>query len=174
MRRPGLRSAQETDGPRNRCVEKSMRMKRKGTICTGGRLTYQDAEAGAGQNGERHAVLCPWVRVQDHGHQGDEVAEEDRQDALPPGHACRGDGWRADGKNPGAARAAASETSVQCVRGHGPRPHRPTWLNVKRQLNPRTHRTEVHAPAIRHRVHSFPWSLEPKLTVGTTHPGPRD
>ena len=46
-----------------------------------------DAEAGAAEYGKRNAVLRPRVRVQDHRHEHDDVAEQDRQHRLRPGHA---------------------------------------------------------------------------------------
>ena len=45
------------------------------------------AEARAAQHGKRHAVLRAGVRVEDHRHQHDRVAEQDGEHRLPPRHA---------------------------------------------------------------------------------------
>jgi hypothetical protein len=45
-----------------------------------------DAEAGAAQHRERHAVLGAGMGVQHHRHQHHDVAEEDRAECLPPRH----------------------------------------------------------------------------------------
>ena len=46
----------------------------------------QDAERGPAVDRERDAVLRPGVGVEDHRHQDDRVAQEDREDRLPPVH----------------------------------------------------------------------------------------
>ena len=52
-----------------------------------GTLAPLHAEAGAAQHRERDAVFRAGVGVEDHRHQHDDVAEQDGQHRLPPGHA---------------------------------------------------------------------------------------
>ena len=44
------------------------------------------AERSPRVNGEGNAVLCPRVRVQDHGRQDDQIAKQDGADGLLPAH----------------------------------------------------------------------------------------
>ncbi len=45
------------------------------------------AERGATINGKWDAVVCSCVRVEDHRNEHDEVAQENRDDCLPPIHS---------------------------------------------------------------------------------------
>ena len=52
-----------------------------------GDIRAQWTKRGAAINGEWDSVARPGVGVEDHRHKHDEVAEEDREDSLPPIHA---------------------------------------------------------------------------------------
>ncbi len=53
-----------------------------------GNVCAAHAERSANKNGERNAVFCAGVGVEEHGHEHDEVAEQDGDDGLPPVHAA--------------------------------------------------------------------------------------
>jgi hypothetical protein len=53
-----------------------------------GRQAHLDAKARSSKDRKGDAVLCPWVSVQRHGDECDDVADEYCQHPLPPGHPC--------------------------------------------------------------------------------------
>ena len=54
----------------------------------GGNVGASHAERGAHENREWDAVLGSRVGVEQHGHEYDQVAEQDSPDRLPPAHAA--------------------------------------------------------------------------------------
>ena len=53
-----------------------------------GEVCAEHSERSAGQNGERNSVLRAGMRVQQHGREHDQVAEEDREHRLLPVHSA--------------------------------------------------------------------------------------
>ncbi len=78
-----------------------------------------DAERGAAQDRERHAILRSRVRIEHHRDEDDHVAEQDRDHRLPPGHALLHDagGERVGGDD----HAHADPERGDVVGGPGPR-----------------------------------------------------
>ena len=93
----------------------------------GGNIRAAHAEGGAHEDRKGNAVLRARMRVEQHGNQHDQVAEQDGADGLPPVHAA-GDqaaaqhvGGNADATSPPTATRSCRVPQVRFSGGTGAR-----------------------------------------------------